>query len=71
MLKVELASWKGIEDCGMTEPVSKAFYDALLKRLVVSEDARIIFAMHEGNDVWFYFWEHGIAKIYRGQQFQL
>ena len=36
----------------MTELVSKA-YDALLKRLVVSEDARIIFAMHEGNDIGF------------------
>ena len=68
MLKVELASWKGIEDCGMTEPVSKAFYDALLKRLVVSEDARIIFAMHEGNDIGFIFGSMA-AKIYRGQQF--
>lgn len=68
IIKVELASWKGIEKCGMAEPGSKEFYDSMLKRLSMSGDGRVIFAQHEGNDIGFIF--GGLAgKIYRGQQF--
>ena len=68
MLAVELASWKGINDCGMAEPISKVFYDAMLKRLVGSGDARIIVALHEGKDIGFIFGSMA-GQIYRGQQF--
>ena len=68
MLAVELASWKGIHDCGMAEPISKFFYDAMLKRLVGSGDARIIMALHEGRDIGFIFGSMA-GQIYRGQQF--
>lgn len=68
MINVELASWKGIEKCGMAEPGSKEFYDSMLKRLSISEDGRVIFARHEGKDIGFIF--GGLAgRIYRGQQF--
>lgn len=68
MINVELASWKGIEKCGMAEPGSKEFYDSMLKRLSISKDGRVIFAKHEGKDIGFIF--GGLAgKIYRGQQF--
>lgn len=68
IIKVELASWKGIEKCGMAEPGSKEFYDSMLKRLSMSGDGRVIFAQHEGKDIGFIF--GGLAgRIYRGQQF--
>ena len=68
MLAVELASWKGIDECGMAEPISRVFYDAMLKRLVRAGDARIIMAMHDGRDIGFIFGSMA-GKIYRGQQF--
>jgi hypothetical protein len=65
MLAVEWASWKGRAECGMAEPISKVFCDALLKRLIGSGDARIIIAIHEGKDIGFIF-ESMAGKIYRG-----
>jgi hypothetical protein len=68
MISVELASWKGIEQCGMAEPQSMKFYGLLIKRLAYSKDARVIFAKHEGKDIGFIF--GGMAgATYRGQQF--
>lgn len=68
MLDVERISWKGIDECGMDEPVSRAFYDALLKRLTQTGDARIIMAVNDGRDIGFIFGSMA-EKIYRGQQF--
>ena len=68
MLAVESASWKGIGACGMTVQPSRDFYDCMLRRLAVSESARVIFARHDNKDIGFIF--GGMAgKIYRGQQF--
>jgi hypothetical protein len=68
MLSVELSSWKGIGQCGMAEPPTKKFYDVLMNRLAASNDARVIFAQHEGEDIGFIF--GGMAAVtYRGQQF--
>jgi hypothetical protein len=68
MISVELASWKGIEQCGMAEQRPKKFYGIMIKRLAFSKSARVIFAKHEGKDIGFIF--GGMAgAIYRGQQF--
>jgi hypothetical protein len=68
MISVELASWKGIEQCGMAEPQSNEFYGIMMKRLAFSKSARVIFAKHEEKDIGFIF--GGMAgSTYRGQQF--
>lgn len=68
MIAVELASWKGIGDCGMSEQPSLQYYECMLRRLAVSGSGRVIFARHEDLDIGFIF--GGMAgKIYRGQQF--
>jgi CelD/BcsL family acetyltransferase involved in cellulose biosynthesis len=68
MIAVELASWKGIEQCGMAEPGPKKFYEVMMKYLAATGDARIIFAKHGGKDIGFIF--GGLTGgIYRGQQF--
>jgi CelD/BcsL family acetyltransferase involved in cellulose biosynthesis len=68
MLTIELASWKGIEQCGMTESPAKEYYDVMLRRLSESKAARIIFARHEDNDIGYIF--GGLVDgLYRGQQF--
>jgi hypothetical protein len=68
MISVELASWKGIEQCGMAEQRPKKFYGIMMKRLAFSKSARVIFAKHEGEDIGFIF--GGMAgETYRGQQF--
>lgn len=68
MLAVELQSWKGIGKCGMEEPQSSHFYSAMLRRLAVSGNGRVMFARHEGADIGFIF--GGMAgSVYRGQQF--
>ena len=66
MIGVELASWKGIDQCGMAERGSKEFYDAMLKWLVEAGDARIIIVTHEGKDIGFKFGSMA-GKVYRGQ----
>jgi len=68
MLTVELASWKGIGQCGMAEPGVREFYDIMLQRLSLTKTGRVIFARHEDKDIGFIF--GGMAgDIYRGQQF--
>jgi hypothetical protein len=68
MISVELASWKGIEQCGMAEPPAKQFYDFMLKRLSATKEARVIFAKQEDKDIGFIFGGL-VGTIYRGQQF--
>lgn len=68
MLAVEVRSWKGSQRCGMAERQPKKFYAAMLRRLAPSQDARIIFARHEGRDIGFIFGSMA-RDIYRGQQF--
>ncbi|MEQ1632865.1 MAG: GNAT family N-acetyltransferase [Planctomycetota bacterium] len=68
MLAVELASWKGIGECGMAVGGSREFYRAMLLRLTRSACARVMFARHDGTDIGYVF--GGIAgSVYRGQQF--
>ena len=73
IVAVEDRSWKGLGNCGMTEPPSLQFYSAMLRRMAVSGCGRVIFARHEGNDIGFIF--GGLCgpepqgNIYRGQQF--
>lgn len=68
MLAVERASWKGYLWCGMDQPRPRKFYGALIRRLSVSKEARVIFTTHDGEDIGFIF---GVMSggIYRGQQF--
>ena len=68
IIAIERQSWKGIDQCGMTESPSKEFYDIMLQRLSATRSARIIFARHEDNDIGFIFGSMA-GKIYRGQQF--
>lgn len=68
MLAVELKSWKGIDRCGMESPAMTRFYSAMLRRLAGSDDARVMFATRDGEDIGFIF--GGMSDgIYRGQQF--
>jgi len=68
MLAVERVSWKGIDECGMDDPETSRFYNAMLRRLSASCDGRVIFATHEQRDVGYIF--GGMAgAVYRGQQF--
>ena len=68
MLAVEERSWKGLGQCGMTEPPARRFYQILLRNLAAEKAARIIFARHEGEDIGFIFGGKA-GNIYRGQQF--
>ena len=73
MLAVEDQSWKGIGNCGMSEPTSLQFYQRMLHRIATSGAARIVFARHQDRDIGFIF--GGLCgpeakdNIYRGQQF--
>lgn len=68
MLAVEEKSWKGIGHCGMTEQPSADFYAEMIKLLAASNDALVIFARLDGEDIGFIF--GGLAgDYYRGQQF--
>ena len=68
MIAIERTSWKGLDHCGMAEPVICDFYAYLLERLAPEKGARVIFARREDKDVGFIF--GGLAgRIYRGQQF--
>jgi hypothetical protein len=68
MISIELASWKGIGECGMAQPGLKEFYHAMLRRMVASQGARVAFAKYEDKDIGFIFGGM-IGDIYRGQQF--
>ncbi|MEZ6030775.1 MAG: GNAT family N-acetyltransferase [Hyphomonadaceae bacterium] len=68
MLAVERRSWKGIARQGMDGPMTRTFYGAMLRRLALAREGRVMFATHEGKDIGFIF--GGMAgAIYRGQQF--
>lgn len=68
MLAVERRSWKGIARQGMDGPMTRTFYGAMLRRLAMAREGRVMFAMHEGRDIGYIF--GGMAgAIYRGQQF--
>lgn len=68
MLAVETASWKGIDECGMTVEPSRTYYDCMLRRLAASGTGRVMFARHGERDIGYIF--GGLAgHIYRGQQF--
>jgi len=68
MIAIERTSWKGLDHCGMAEPVICDFYANLLERLAPENGARVIFARRDDKDVGFIF--GGLAgQIYRGQQF--
>lgn len=68
MLAIERKSWKGIQNCGITESPSREFYHALIKRLARRGGCRVIFATRNGEDVGYIFGST-LGKIYRGQQF--
>ncbi len=68
MVAVETESWKGIENCGMTEEPYRTFYDAIFKRMSRNGISRAIFARHDGVDIGFVM--GGVdGTCYRGQQF--
>ena len=68
VLSVEERSWKGIGRCGMAQEPSRTFYRLMLQRQVASGGGRLVFAVHEGQDIGFVF--GGVASgVYRGQQF--
>jgi CelD/BcsL family acetyltransferase involved in cellulose biosynthesis len=68
MLAVERGSWKGIAGQGMDGPMTRTFYGAMLRRLAMAREGRVMFATHEGRDIGYIF--GGMAgTIYRGQQF--
>lgn len=68
MLEIEARSWKGLAGRGMNSPSVSGFYKAMLRRLSASGSARVMFAVHDGQDIGFVF--GGLAgDIYRGQQF--
>ena len=68
VLSVEERSWKGVGRCGMAEEPSRTFYRLMLQRQVASGGGRIVFAVHDGEDIGFVF--GGVASgVYRGQQF--
>ena len=68
MLAIEAKSWKGIDHCGMTEPPSREFYQALIRRQAANGAALVILASRDGEELGFIY--GGCAgSIYRGQQF--
>lgn len=68
MLAVERRSWKGLANEGMDGPMTRIFYGAMLRRLAMAREGRVMFATHEGRDIGYIF--GGMAgSIYRGQQF--
>lgn len=68
VLSVEERSWKGIGRCGMAEEPSRTFYRLMLQRQVTSGGGRVMFAVHDGEDIGYVF--GGVASgVYRGQQF--
>lgn len=68
MLAVERGSWKGLGQCGMTEPGVVDFYAVMIRLLAASGSARVIFARNQESDIGFIF--GGVAgTVYRGQQF--
>ncbi len=68
MVAVEKESWKGHEQCGMTEEPYCTFYREVYTSMCRNKAGVAIFATHEGNDIGFVM--GGIDGFcYRGQQF--
>ena len=68
MLDVERRSWKGLAGQGMDGPMTRTFYGAMMRRLAMAGEGRVVFATHGGRDIGYIF--GGMAgPIYRGQQF--
>ena len=63
MFAVELASWKGVNDSGMAEPISKVFYDAMLKTIGWIGRCPHHNGAARGQGHWVHFWEHGRADL--------
>lgn len=68
MVQIESTSWKGIEQCGMTEEPYCTFYREVYKRMCRNKSGLSIFAKHDNQDIGFVM--GGIdGTAYRGQQF--
>jgi len=68
MVAIERTSWKGLDNCGMTEEPYLTFYRAVYLQMCRNKAARAIFATMEGCDIGFVM--GGIdGTSYRGQQF--
>jgi hypothetical protein len=68
MVSVERTSWKGLENCGMTEEPYLTFYRSVYMRMSENHTSRAIFARVEGRDIGFVM--GGVdGTSYRGQQF--
>jgi CelD/BcsL family acetyltransferase involved in cellulose biosynthesis len=68
MVAVERTSWKGLENCGMTEEPYLAFYRSVYRRMCENSVSRAIFVRLEGKDIGFVM--GGVdGTSYRGQQF--
>lgn len=68
MAAIENTSWKGLENCGMTEEPYQTFYRSVYSQMAKNEVARAIFVTRDGADVGFVM--GGVdGTSYRGQQF--
>ncbi len=68
ILSVEARSWKGLSSNGMNEEPYKSFYGAMIRRLVRTGNARVLFACADGRDIGYIFGGM-LGPHYRGQQF--
>jgi hypothetical protein len=68
MLAVEDSSWKGRQQCGISQEPFRSFYGDVFRRMSRNGAARAIFARRDGVDVGFVM--GGVDGVhYRGQQF--
>lgn len=68
MLAVEESSWKGRQQCGISQEPFRSFYGDVFRRMSRNGAARAIFARRDGVDVGFVM--GGVDGMhYRGQQF--
>ncbi len=68
IMAVEEGSWKSLEGVGVAAGPMRAFYAAMLPRLLAAGRARVMFARHEGRDVG-YILGAVFGDEYRGLQF--
>jgi CelD/BcsL family acetyltransferase involved in cellulose biosynthesis len=68
MTAIEKTSWKGLENCGMTEEPFLTFYREVYSGMSRNNVSRAIFVTKDGRDIGFVM--GGIdGSSYRGQQF--
>jgi hypothetical protein len=68
MAAIEKTSWKGLENCGMTEEPYQTFYRSVYCQMAENRIARAIFVTKDGEDIGFVM--GGVdGTSYRGQQF--